>query len=258
MLFFCVIRNVIKIQNRLGMKWQMRYFYGIIPISSTMLYADFSRKANCNSRISNFLQFRHKHSDYHQSVKKETDLEFGEVLLKEIRNGASEEQLHVLRKQLSGILYRLYLKKDETLLLAFFDKLSQQNALNEASYTIIMRYYADQNDFKNVKCIYNLALENREVEVHARIFVPLVLVCLKLDHFDLAKAYFNELVAAMKVRYNDRMFVDILNTCTEIRSLQNDGDVNSLVEEIFRIFEDYGSVNLHSESVEAITRWFER
>ena len=216
----------------------------------------------CNGNIVRHLTsspYRHKPRTHYIDQPSDALFSIGKTLVSELSaEDISDKQCIRSRKKLTFVLYQLYLKEEKSDLINLFSIISKQKFLNQSHYAVMMRYYADQNDHRNVKRMFNLLSKRDDIQLHPRCVFPLVVTYLKLGEFQLAKAYLHELLASVRTTVSDILFVDILNTCTHIRNPRNDENMRTFVEDIFVIFEDINSESLIPDTVKAVTRWFER
>ncbi|XP_057314630.1 uncharacterized protein LOC130655836 isoform X2 [Hydractinia symbiolongicarpus] len=166
------------------------------------------------------------------------------------------DELDNRMNQLSGILYQFLVRKDEEKLLSFFRIIDQHDMLNEAAYTILMRHFAEKLELKKVKKIFNDLLKNPNVEVHSRSYVPLIIVSLKTGKYDLADLYLQEIIENMKIKYKDQILQDVLSLCAEIRHTGNNEFIESFVNKIFMMLEEYSTNDLKPRTVDTIQEWF--
>jgi len=162
-----------------------------------------------------------------------------------------------LGKKLTNFMYQLYLQSEGDKLLELFHHMKDQKVQLDASYTIIMRYYSDLHDYHNVYKYYKLLKSDADVEISSRCYIPLITVCLKTSRFDLAEVYLNELNEIMKMRFQDHLYMNIIETCTEVLRKENEVHIRGVVEGILFMLQYYGPTVLKESTTHALKSWFE-
>lgn len=171
------------------------------------------------------------------------------------RHDRVDKEIKRWRNDLSGVLFQFAKRDDKENLVSLFDRISKARHANEASYTIMMRYYADQNDLFKVKGYFK-KMERDSVLFHGRSFVPLINVCLKLKEYNMAFEYFDKLLETSKKTYINTAFIDIINTCTELVNIDNNRELTRLVEGALHTMEEFGSEPLDSNGIDVLNKWF--
>ena len=187
-------------------------------------------------------------------------ISLSQFLLEEIPlNIENDNEVTSMKNQLTNLLFQLYLQDEIEKFLNLFEKMQELQVCTEASYIILMKYFVELNDYENVKKYFD-QLNNDDTieEIHSRAYIPLLNVCLRSAKYHLIPQYFAELCKLVKVKFQDQIFIDIINTCTEVLYEDNEEVIRNFVNEIFMLFEFYGSGELYEETLTAITHWFER
>ena len=186
-------------------------------------------------------------------------ISLSQFLLEEIPlNIENENEVTSMKNQLTNLLFQLYLQNEIEKFLSLFEKMQELKVCTEASYIILMKYFVELNDYESVKKYFDqLKTDDTIADIHSRSYVPLLNVCLRSAKYHLIPRYFAELCILLKVKFQDQIFIDIINTCTEVLCEDNEEVIRNFMNEVFMLFEFYGSVELHKETLTAITRWFE-
>ena len=171
---------------------------------------------------------------------------------KEFTDNLSEQ-----KEYLSMILYQFYRRGDEKNLLMVFDEINANGVLSETSYTILMRHYADCKNLNKVIDLFNAMRNDPNTLLGTRCYLPLIVSLLNFKQFDSASAYLREMLEAMKKSYNEKLFAEIIISCTGLRD-EHSKHVEKIVTQIFDYMNSYGIEKVHSETVSAIKIWFER
>lgn len=184
----------------------------------------------------------------------------GKEILKDLctRNDFTAKLHDRFKNELSGILYQYFIRDNQKYLLEMFQLISNKRQCNEACYTVMMRYFAEKEDLDNVKYFFNELEKDTNTTLHGRSFVPLINVCLKRKDYDLARFHFNQLVEHTRKEFKDTSFQDILAECSELVSEMNGKIISAMVYSIFDVLQEFGSGNLHPQTIDAIHQWFQR
>ena len=179
--------------------------------------------------------------------------------LLEKRRDPLEKEIKKWKNDLSGVLFQYSQRGEEPLLLALFRKMTDLGQANEASYTILMRYYADCDDYDKVKYYFE-HMENSGVLYHGRSYVPLIVLSLKMNKLDETELYFNQLLQNSRKMFVHNAFVDIIDACADLREETGAKDefTKRLVDQALHMMERYGSEPLEIDATETLLKWFNR
>lgn len=184
----------------------------------------------------------------------------GKEILQELcsRNDLTAKMDERFKNELSGILYQYFIRDNKRFLLEMFEIIWKKNKCNEACYTILMRYFADNKDLEKVKYYFAKLEQDPNTQIQGRSFVPMILVCLRCQAYDQARLYFNRLVDFSQKEFKENAFQDILVECSHLVTEENGKYINSIVDRIFNLFQQFGSGCLNSKTINAIKDWFQR
>lgn len=179
--------------------------------------------------------------------------------LLEKRRDPLEKDIKKWRNDLSGVLFQYSRRLQENSLLRLFEKMVAKSQANEASFTIIMRYYAEQGDYDRVK-LYFEQMKNSGIQYHGRSFVPLIVLSLKLDKLEDTQAYFEMLQQNARKTFVHNAFIEIVEACADLRKESGKEHVlmNQMISEVFRAMERYGSEPLDKDAIRILFKWFNR
>jgi len=168
-----------------------------------------------------------------------------------------EKDIKKWRNDLSGILFQYSKRNKESNLKTLFTRMVKSKQANEASYTIMMRHFADRNNFEQVKYYFEHMQEN-SVLYHGRSFLPLIVLCLRLQKYELATEYFESLLESTRKTFIHVAFTDLISACADMVSEKNKVKLNSFVETCLLTMEEYGCEPLDQVSTGALKKWFQR
>ena len=181
------------------------------------------------------------------------------LLLLEKRRNPREKEIKKWKNDLSSILFQYSQRGIEPLLLTLFQKMTDRLQANEASYTIIMRYYANRGDYNKVK-FYFEHMKESGILYHGRSFVPLIVLSLRMNKLDQVELYFNQLLQDSRKMFVHNAFIDIIDACAELR--EETGTelnlANHLVDQALKMMERFGSEPLDSDAIQTLLKWFNR
>lgn len=181
------------------------------------------------------------------------------LLLLEKRRNPPEKEIKKWKNDLSGILFQYSQRGHEPMLLTLFQRMIDRLQANEASYTIVMRYYAHRGDYDKVKYYFD-HMKDSGILYHGRSFVPLIVLSLRMNKLDQVELYFNQLLQDSRKKFVHNAFIDIIDACADLKEeTGTELDLaNHLVDQALKIMERFGSEPLDSDATQTLLKWFNR